>query len=165
MSALDAIPDSALLFTAANADSGGRTINARLRDYVKRNADRSAFVPSLGQELYLSVLKCAAAAIGNSSSGLIEAPAIGTPTVNIGIRQKGRPRSATVIDSVEERTVIEHAIRQTQNSKWLAEARIAEPAYGRPRNAASIIAERLRSVTLEGILVKPFIDLPDAGVH
>ncbi len=98
------------MFTKANADAGGRAINARLERYVADHPDRAVLVASLGHEYYLAALKQAAVVIGNTSSGLIEAPAAGAPTVNIGIRQDGRLRSQSVIDCPEERGAIAAAI-------------------------------------------------------
>ena len=158
--ALAQFPDAVLLFTSSNADSGGRAINERLKEFVARNPRNAALVTSLGQKYYLSALKEANAVIGNSSSGIIEAPALGTPTINLGSRQKGRSRSATVIDCKEHLAEIVAAIRQALDPAWLEKARKLEPAYGRPANTAARIVDHLRSVDLDGILVKPFHDVP-----
>jgi UDP-N-acetylglucosamine 2-epimerase len=91
-------PGSVLVFTKANADSGGRVINERLEAYVAGHSGRAVLMASTGRELYLAALRDAAVVIGNSSSGLIEAPAVGIATVKLGIRQKGRPRAASVFD-------------------------------------------------------------------
>ena len=124
-------------------------------------ADRAVLVASLGSDFYFAALKEAAVVIGNSSSGLIEAPAAGTPTVNIGIRQDGRPRSASVIDCADRarrdrgrdppRAGTGDAARCLQSQT---------PAYGRAGDASRLIFERLRRAPLEGILVKRFHRLP-----
>lgn len=89
--------NTTLLFTYANADTDGKQINTLIDNYVCHHD--SAFVfASLGSHRYYSAVACANAVIGNSSSGLYEAPSLGTATVNIGIRQKGRMRAASVID-------------------------------------------------------------------
>jgi UDP-hydrolysing UDP-N-acetyl-D-glucosamine 2-epimerase len=85
------------LFTRANNDPKGRAINDKLDKYLPRNKAWRVF-DSLGSRKYLSAMKFARAVVGNSSSGIIEAPALGVPTVNIGDRQKGRLRAASVID-------------------------------------------------------------------
>lgn len=90
LDALDARPDLAVLFTYPNADAGGRAIIATLDPWAQAPAPRAVSAPSLGHARYRAVLAHAALVIGNSSSGLIEAPAFGLPTVNIGDRQKGR---------------------------------------------------------------------------
>jgi UDP-N-acetylglucosamine 2-epimerase len=94
-------PGSVLVFTKANADSGGRAINERLEAYVAGHSGRAVLMASTGQELYLAAMREAAVVIGNSSNGLIEAPAVGIVTVNLGIRQKGRLRAASVFDCIE----------------------------------------------------------------
>lgn len=86
-----------LIFTKSNADNGGHLINYKIEDFVKKNNNARLF-DSLGQLLYLSTVKQAAVVIGNSSSGLVEVPYLKTPTLNIGNRQKGRLRSASIID-------------------------------------------------------------------
>lgn len=161
--ALDRFPEAALVFTKANADAGGRAINARLEAYVAANTDRAVLVASLGSDFYFTALKEAAVVIGNSSSGLIEAPAAGTPTVNIGARQDGRPRSASVIDCPDQRDAIEAAIRRAMEPAMRETLANQLPAYGRPGDASRLILEKLRDTTLEGIVMKRFRDIPVAG--
>ncbi|SQC91410.1 Polysialic acid biosynthesis protein P7 [Cedecea neteri] len=90
LSALDKFKDYKIILTYPNADDGGRQIIPLLEKYASENAERVYAIPSLGQVRYLSAVKHAAAVIGNSSSGIIEVPAFNVPTVNIGVRQKGR---------------------------------------------------------------------------
>ncbi|MGM4906787.1 UDP-N-acetylglucosamine 2-epimerase [Tardiphaga sp. 866_E4_N2_1] len=158
LAALDRFPDAALVFTKANADAGGRAINARLEDYVARSPANAVLVASLGSEFYFTALRAAAAVVGNSSSGIIEAPAVGVPTVNIGSRQDGRPRSPSVIDCPDERHAIEAAIRRALDPTTRELARAQTPAYGRAGNSAPEILRRLRDVPLDGILIKRFHD-------
>jgi UDP-hydrolysing UDP-N-acetyl-D-glucosamine 2-epimerase len=158
LAALDRFPDAAIVFTKANADTGGRAINARLETYVAAHADRAVLVASLGSDFYLAALREAAAVIGNSSSGIIEAPAAGTPTVNIGVRQDGRPQSASIVNSADERAAIEAAIRRAQEPAMREVLKSQSPAYGRAGNASRRIFEVLRSTPLDGILVKKFHD-------
>lgn len=84
------------LFTKANADVGGRAINARLDWWADRHPDRIHVFASLGQRNYLSAAKCALAVVGNSSSGIIEVPTFGVPTLDIGDRQRGRIAATSV---------------------------------------------------------------------
>ncbi len=110
LAALDALgPDTGIIFTAPNADEGGRALRARLEAYV---ADRPHAIlrASLGHHLYLSTMALADAVVGNSSSGLYEAPSLKRPTVNIGCRQDGRLRAASIIDCQAERLAIGEAI-------------------------------------------------------
>ena len=82
--------DIRIIFTLPNSDTGGRVIIPMIQDFVKCNKDRAIAFASLGSLRYLSVLRCVSAVVGNSSSGIIEAPSFGIPTLNIGNRQKGR---------------------------------------------------------------------------
>jgi UDP-hydrolysing UDP-N-acetyl-D-glucosamine 2-epimerase len=164
LAALDRYPDAALVFTKANADAGGRAINARLTRYVASRPDRAVLVASLGHEYYLAALKQAAVVIGNTSSGIIEAPAAGAPTVNIGIRQEGRLRSQSVIDCPDERGAIAAAIEVALAPAMRKVLATQQPAYGRAGNASRAIFERLRSVDLDGILLKSFHDIGPASV-
>jgi len=98
LSALDQFREYHIIFTKANADMGGRIINKKIDEYVNLNRDRAIVVASLGMVRYLSALKYCEMVIGNSSSGLLEAPSFRIPTVNVGDRQKGRVRGKSVID-------------------------------------------------------------------
>ena len=102
--------DATLVFTMPNADVGGRAVFELIHEFVANNRTRACAHISLGQGLYLSVLALAAGVVGNSSSGLIEAPAFGVGTVNIGSRQSGRLKATSVIDCVPERGAILDAI-------------------------------------------------------
>lgn len=96
--ALSSRPELQVLFTKANADMEGRAINAYLADLVQRHPDRFILRDNLGSKVYFSCLKHFDLLVGNSSSGLIEAPAFGLPVVNVGSRQDGRTRARNVID-------------------------------------------------------------------
>lgn len=96
--ALDRLPETLVIFTRANADENGRLINAELENYVRRRPETAVLFDSLGSLRYFSLLGLVDAVVGNSSSGLIEAPSLGTPTVNLGHRQDGRIRAPSVLD-------------------------------------------------------------------
>ncbi|AEJ18673.1 UDP-N-acetylglucosamine 2-epimerase [Gracilinema caldarium] len=98
LKALDKFNDMFLIFTKANSDAGGRIINTLIEEFVSRNPDRSILFSSLGQLKYLSLIKHSLMVIGNSSSGIIEAPSLNVPTVNIGKRQDGRIKAKSVYD-------------------------------------------------------------------
>ncbi len=95
---LDSIKKVNLIFTYANADPGGRMINKLINDFVEKNQSKSKAFSSLGQLNYLSIMKYVDAVVGNSSSGIIEAPSFNIGTINIGDRQKGRIKAGSVID-------------------------------------------------------------------
>ncbi len=90
-------PDLFIIFTKSNSDTGGNRINEMIDAYASRNPDKSAVFPSLGSQNYLSLMNCCQAVIGNSSSGILEAPFLKIPSVNIGNRQAGRIAPASVI--------------------------------------------------------------------
>lgn len=98
LDALDSYKDYHIIFTYSNSDTSSQIIIKRIQEYVDRNADRCMFIPSLGQRRYFSALKYMTAVIGNSSSGIIEVPSFGIPTLNIGERQKGRIAADSVIN-------------------------------------------------------------------
>jgi UDP-N-acetylglucosamine 2-epimerase (non-hydrolysing)/GDP/UDP-N,N'-diacetylbacillosamine 2-epimerase (hydrolysing) len=162
LAALDRFPDCRIVMTKSNADADGRAINQRLAEYQVPRKDRVALVASLGQPAYLSALIAAAVVIGNSSSGIIEAPAVGTPTVNIGSRQHGRLRAASIVDCAEHADEIAAAIGKVRDPAFRRLAAACEPPYGRPRDAAGRIVAALRGVPLASLRVKPFHDLPPA---
>lgn len=110
LAALDGQPDSAVVITGSNADPEGRQIDARAQAFAQAHPNR-VFVPSLGMERYLSALTHTDVVLGNSSSGLYEAPSFGVPTVNVGDRQRGRAKADSVFDSPPSRIAIMDAIR------------------------------------------------------
>lgn len=88
-----------ILITLPNSDSGGRSITRIIREWAVNYPDRVCIVTSLGKKRYFSALKHCTAVVGNSSSGLLEAPSFGKPTLNIGNRQKGRAQGNTIVNS------------------------------------------------------------------
>lgn len=156
--ALDRFPDQQVLVTKANADAGGRTINAELERYAASRPGRVTVVASLGTARYLSAVTHASAVIGNSSSALIEAPAANTPTVNIGPRQQGRLRAVSVIDCAEDTTAIVEAIETVLAPGFSERTTKIDPPYGRPGDAAGRMMSVLWSVDLDALRVKRFHD-------
>lgn len=118
-------------------------------------------VDSLGRHRYASLVALADAVVGNSSSGLIEAPVLGTPTVNVGARQAGRLRSASVIDCAPRREAVAHAVRRALSPEMQRLALSVGSPYGDGQAVPRII-ELLSSTDLEGILLKRFWDLDRA---
>ena len=114
-----------VVITGANADPGGGEINRLIQDYVVGRDDAIA-TPSLGQLGYYSLLKLADAVVGNSSSGLYEAPSLNVATVNIGSRQEGRLRGDSVIDCEPEAAAIHAAIKQA----FAMDCRLIKNPYG-----------------------------------
>ncbi|HCN7631509.1 UDP-N-acetylglucosamine 2-epimerase, partial [Escherichia coli] len=98
LQAIDLLKDTLVIFTKANADVGGRLINEMIERYVDKHPDKAIAFASLGQLRYLSALKYVDAVVGNSSSGIVEAPSFKVATINLGDRQKGRVRARNTID-------------------------------------------------------------------
>lgn len=113
LSIVTEFPEFKLLITFANADNGGRSINAVIRKFEKKYPTQIKAITSLGSATYLAALKFASCIIGNSSSGIIEAPSVKTLTVNIGERQKGRDAASSVLHCGTKKTEICSAIRET----------------------------------------------------
>lgn len=153
LKALDHYPEATVVLTAPNVDTGAREIGESLRKYAA-SRERAIFTPSLGQQKYLSMLKIADAVVGNSSSGINEAPAFGTPTVNIGRRQEGRKRARTVIDCGDDSAEIADAI-----GRALAADRRGAVSEDTSRGL-DLMVEKLKHVELLAIREKRFMTQP-----
>ena len=161
LAALNDFPDEKLLITFPNADALGGQIIPVLEAYAAANPERVLLVRSLGQLRYLSALQHAKLAIGNSSSGIIEAPSLGTPTVNIGDRQKGRVQADSVINCAEEHAAITAAIHEGMDPKFLARVQNCRNPYGDGDTSHQIltILERLGGDLSFELPAKPFHDV------
>ena len=157
--ALNGFDTATMVFTGVNSDPGHSVMRDALNAFAHRDQTRRCVVESLGYKRYLSLLAIADVVIGNSSSGLIEAPAIGVPTVNIGDRQKGRLRGPLVIDCAAESDAIGTAITMALDPSFKEAADRADPPYGRG-GAGAKIANRLAEVSLISLKQKSFHDLP-----
>jgi UDP-N-acetylglucosamine 2-epimerase len=113
---------------------------------------------------YLSLLRIAAAMVGNSSSGIIEAPAVGLPVVNIGARQTGRLHAASIISCPADAPTIKAAIARAISPEFRAQARNTTLPYGRG-GAAERIHQVLTDSDLSHLLAKKFVDRPMAGAR
>jgi UDP-hydrolysing UDP-N-acetyl-D-glucosamine 2-epimerase len=159
LAALDSMDNTGIVFTKANSDTDGRVINKMIDDFVAKDSNRSISVTSLGQLRYLSAMGIVDAVIGNSSSGIIEAPSMGVPTVNIGGRQAGRLRASSVIDCDETVEAISIAIEKALSPDFRNFASKISNPYGDGK-AAKRIADTICRTDLQGIVVKKFYDLP-----
>ena len=126
------------IFTKANADSEGRIINQFIDEYAKTNDNIMAFT-SLGMIKYLSALKYSAMVIGNSSSGLLEAPSFGIPTVNIGDRQKGRIQASSVINCEPTIEDIKKAIDIALSKDFTKKAKETSNPYGNGKTSEKVV--------------------------
>ena len=139
LAAIDRFPDYQVLLTYPNADNGGRKIILLLEDYAHRHPGRAAAVPSLGFKRYLSALRGAEAMIGNSSSGIIEAPSFGIPTINVGARQQGRLAAESVLHCQADAASIEYAITKAISPEFRQRAKDVINPYGQGNAAAQIV--------------------------
>lgn len=156
LDALDLFPDAKIIFTKPNSDTDGRILGRMIDDYALHNKGRVAVFTSLGQVRYLSALKLVDVVIGNSSSGIIEAPACGTPTVNIGDRQRGRLKASSIIDCLETTVSIVAAIKKALSLQFRDETKRGVSPYGYGESA-SHIKDRLKQANLS--CTKQFYDL------
>lgn len=154
----DEFPEYKLIFTQANSDAGGRIINEQIEAYAKKNKERVLLVKSLGQLRYLSAMKLCAAVVGNSSSGLLEAPVLHVPTINIGDRQKGRKRYHSVIDCNEDKQQLISAIQSLRDSKFLKKIQSMEIPHTDGKIAVTM-KDMLKQAELSNICQKKFYDL------
>ncbi len=148
-----------VIVTGVNADPNGSLLRAEAERFVAKHHDRFAIFTSLGSERYLSVMRQVDAVVGNSSSGLLEAPAIGVPTVNIGNRQRGRLSAPSVLDCDATKPSLRATIGIALSSAHKAVSARCDTPYG-TRGAAQRIASILRSYNLSNLLMKKFYDIP-----
>lgn len=160
LAALNDLPDGIkMLFTMPNADAGGRALTTQIRSFVDARPDRSVAFTSLGQLRYVSAMKHSLAVVGNSSSGIIEAPTFGVGIVNIGDRQKGRIQSDSVINCAPSRLDIVQALLKAISPEYQKAARSTVNPYG-AAGASCKIAEKIASFPLGKVARKSFHDLP-----
>lgn len=158
--ALNQFPDRRIVITYPNADAHNRALIEVLERFANGN-DRVLLVRSLGQRRYLSLMRLAGAVIGNSSSGRIEAPGFGVPTVDIGPRQQGRLHPETVVHCGEAELSIVDAIRKCLSPEFRAQCARSLNPYGDGHVSEKIVTI-LKEVPLDGLLRKVFLDLEGA---
>ncbi len=147
--------DRPLIFTLPNADTNGRVIRQRIEAFVARRPS-AVLVPNLGTQAYFSLMAHAAAMVGNSSSGLVEAPSFGLPVVDIGTRQAGRLRAANVIPCGYGADEIRQALARALSPEFRAGLQGLRNPYGEGR-ASERILEALTGVAIDDrLLVKAF---------
>lgn len=137
---LDRNPKIRMIFTKANADTNGRIVNELIDKYAAQNSERACAFMSLGQKRYLSALKYCRIVIGNSSSGIIEAPSFGKPIINIGDRQKGRICADSVINCGYTQQEIQQAMETALTKEFENKASNCRNPYEKKNTAANIIS-------------------------
>lgn len=158
LKAINHLEDTNFIFTKPNSDTDGRVINTLIDDYVLKNKDRAISFNSLGQLRYLSALKFVDIVLGNSSSGLTEAPSFKVATINIGDRQKGRIKAQSVIDCGNDKEEIALAIEKAMSIKFRNTLTNVNNPYG-GEGASMRILEHLKSIDLDNIVKKSFYDI------
>ena len=158
LDALDELQGTSFIFTKPNADTGGRIIIKMIDEYVSRNSHKAASFVNLGQLRYLSAMQFMDGIVGNSSSGLAEAPTFKIGTINIGDRQKGRIKAESVIDCEPKKDSILAALRKLYSEEFQDKLKTVKNPYG-DGGAAEEIKKVLTEICLNDILKKRFYDL------
>ena len=157
--ALESFRDISIIFTYPNADPDGQIIIEMILQFVARHPDRAKAYASLGQRLYFSALHHMDGVIGNSSSGIIEAPSFDIGTIDIGDRQKGRVRAASVINCDANHQQISSAIQRILSVDFKNGLKAVTNPY-RKANTAKAICQVLKTESIEGAPRKSFHDIP-----
>ena len=154
LKALDDYQNYHIIFTYSNSDTNSQIIIKRIQEYVDRNQSRCMFIPSLGQRRYFSALKYVKAVIGNSSSGIIEVPSFGIPTLDIGDRQKGRIAADSVIHCGYSADEIKNGLKEVIS---YASMEVNNPYY--KKGTCETILKVIKTSPLDYIVQKHFYDI------
>ena len=141
-----------------NSDTGRDAIALAVENYVQKHQGQAKAFTSLGLRRYLSTLQFVKAAVGNSSSGIIEVPSFGIPTLNIGDRQKGRLASKSVVNCGPSKKNVIAGLKCCLSEDMQKAAKIYKNPYAKP-NTAHLIYQQLKNVELAGLNLKTFYDL------
>jgi GDP/UDP-N,N'-diacetylbacillosamine 2-epimerase (hydrolysing) len=157
LEALDDFAKGQVIFTMPNADAGGRVIRNMINQYVQGHSDKAVAFDSLGQIKYLSLMRYSSVILGNSSSGIIEAPSFGIPTINVGDRQKGRVAAESVIHCAPQKPAIVEALHKAFDAGFKEFCQQVRNPYGNggtTEKIISIIKKNISGVNLK----KEFVD-------
>jgi GDP/UDP-N,N'-diacetylbacillosamine 2-epimerase (hydrolysing) len=158
LKALGELDDTLLIFTKANADPSGKAINIMIDRFVRNNRSKSVVFTSLGQLKYLSLMRYVDALVGNSSSGIAEAPSFKIGTINIGDRQTGRIKAKSVIDCEPDKNSILKALNILYSKPFQNQLKTVTNRYGDGRSAKRVL-NVLKHYPLKDILRKEFFDM------
>lgn len=158
LEALDDRQDIRILFTLPNSDTGGRIIVRMIEEFVARNKQRARAYTSLGQLRYLSALRFVAAVVGNSSSGILEVPSFGKPTLDIGNRQKGRLAANSVVHCGVSGAEISEGLNRVLSDAFAKRTACVQNPYEKEDSALEIL-KILKNYPLDGIVQKTFYDI------
>lgn len=155
---IDALEETNIIFTKANSDTDGRVINQMIDEYVVQHSHKAIGFASLGQIRYLSALQFVDAVVGNSSSGLLEAPSFKIGTINIGDRQKGRIKTASIIDCEPNKQSLKESFDKLYSITFQEHLKTVENLYGNGC-ASQEILKIIANVDLSDMVKKTFYDL------
>ena len=158
LDALSEFPDSRVIITYPNNDPAGREIIPLIEEYGRRHPGRVRVIPSLGKRRYLSALRYVKVVAGNSSSGIVEVPSMGIPTVDVGIRQRGRLASDSVIHCADSKEAIAEALRYALSPEGQQRARQATNPYSQP-DTLGLMVKAIAETPLETLSSKKFHDI------
>lgn len=158
LDALDTLENTHIIFTKANSDTDGRNINTMIDTYVSKNTHKAIAFASMGQLRYLSALQFVDAVVGNSSSGLLEAPSFKIGTINIGDRQRGRLKADSVIDSAPNQEAIRTSLTKLYTPEFQHLLATCTNPYGEG-GAVEKIIHTLKHTALNDLLKKSFYDI------
>ena len=158
LEAIKGLKDTNIIFTKSNSDTDGKIINNMIDEFVNKNSNKSVGFVSLGQLKYLSALQYVDVIVGNSSSGLLEAPSFKIGTINIGDRQKGRIKARSVIDCSPNTKSIKNAFIKIYSKKFQEQLKKVKNPYG-DKFASKQIIKVIKKIKLNNILKKKFYDL------
>jgi len=158
LKAIDELTDTHIIFTKANSDTDGRVINNMIDKYVSKNVDKSISFTSLGQLRYLSALQYVDAMVGNSSSGITEAPSFKIATINIGDRQKGRIMAKSIINTKAKKENILKAFNKAYSNEFKEILQTSINPYG-DGCASKKVTNILKKIDLTNILKKSFYNI------
>lgn len=157
LNALNRLENTKIIFTMPNADTDGRILFSMIKKFTKKHPNSIVFT-SLGQKRYFSCLKYVDAVIGNSSSGLLEAPSFKIGTINIGDRQKGRVKAKSIINCEPKEESIFSAINRLYSKNFQNMLPKVVNPYGEG-GASNLIIKIIEKISLNNIIKKKFIDL------
>lgn len=163
LTALDEEKNIRILFTMPNSDTGSAYISEKINEFVTRNKERAIAFTSLGVKRYLSAMSHVAAVIGNSSSGIIEVPSLGIPTLNIGDRQKGRVICYSIISCHSNKDSIRYGLKKVLSEGMAEIAKEVRNPYEK-ENTAQLIFDVIKTYPLNLLTQKSFYDLLNGNI-
>ncbi len=150
--------DLSIIITKANADACGRRINKRIDAFALENKKRVMAFTSMGQIKYLSAMKYATAVVGNSSSGILEAPSFKIPVVNIGKRQNGRISADNIIHCPTQKALIVEALTKAISPDFRDNLASMNSPFDK-KDTAKSIKNIIKTTDVSGIVIKEFFDI------